>query len=371
MKRLDPERSRKFAMWFLSHNFGPTEQRANDSALATVVWDRPFANPIGLPAGFDRNAVAIDGEFRWGFGFTEVGTVTLRPQPGNERKRLFKLESDDAIVNRMGLPSKGAAAVAQRIESRKRRDRVVGASLAGNTGSKNPIQDFRMLVQKLAPGVDFLTIDISCPNTKDSLQFSDPQMLLGFLYEVVKTRDQLCEERPTLLLVKFSPDEAASILEQQVEACVKSGIDGFVATNTTTKRPETLTSTVFPDRGGLSGRPLFAKSTEVVRRVYELTDGKIPIIGVGGISSGRDAYLKIRAGASLVQMFSVLFYEPPSILWKIKRELAECIKADGFSSVSEAVGADHQIRAATMQHDLSSTNFGRHGVIEIKQQKSA
>ena len=358
-------------MWLLSHNFGLTEKEADESALATVVWGRPFANPVGLPAGFDRNAVAIDAAIRWGFGFAEVGTVALHPQPGNTRKRLFKLEPDDAIVNMLGLPSEGAAAVVKRIEARRRRDRVVGASLASNTGSDFPIQDFHILVQRLAPVVDFLTIDISCPNTRDSLQFLDPERLSELLINVVNARDQLGEDQPTTLLVKLSPDVNAPKLDQQVGACVKSGIDGFIATNTTTDWPKDLTTTVLPQKGGLSGRPLFAKSTEIVRRVYELTDGKFPIIGVGGISSGRDAYLKIRAGASLVQIFSVLFYEAPSILWKIKRELVECLKADGFSSIGEAVGADHKMRSATMHVNPSSAKFDPRVGIEIKHRKRA
>ena len=343
LRRLPPEAAHAATLWALRHGLGPRRRGDDQPMLATRVWNTDFANPIGIAAGFDKRAIAIDGGLGLGAGFVEVGGITPRPQRGNPRPRLFRLARDRALINRMGFNNDGLDAVADRLGRRRREDGIVGVNLAANTDSADPANDFEHLVRRLAPLADFLTVDASCPNTTNGQLFLAPQPLADLLGRLKQTRDDVA---PTPLLVKLSPDLEAQHLADMVAVIVAAEIDGIIACNTTTTRPAGLHDRAKNERGGLSGQPLLAPSTAVLRRVYALTQGRPPLIGVGGVASGADAYAKIRAGASLVQLYSGLVYGGPGLVGRIKAELAAHLARDGFAGVAGAVGADHQRPAA-------------------------
>ncbi len=330
-------------MWGLAHGFGPRAPADQPAGLAQTLWGRPFANPVAISAGFDKNAVAIAGAMKLGVGFVEVGGVTPRPQPGNPRPRLFRLTADRAAINRLGFNNLGAEAMRRRIADYRASTedpRPLGVNLAANSDSTDPAVDFEQLVDTFAALADFLTIDISCPNSENGLVFLSPGPLEDLLGRLTALRDRKGLAKPPAFLVKIAPDIENDPLDVLLEIIVAAGIDGITVCNTTTARPDTLTSPDRNERGGLSGKPLFARSTEMLRHVYQVTGGKVPLIGVGGISSGADAYAKIRAGASLVQLYTALVYEGPGLIGRIKRDLAALLAADGFASIQDAVGSE-------------------------------
>ncbi|MSO70905.1 MAG: quinone-dependent dihydroorotate dehydrogenase [Alphaproteobacteria bacterium] len=337
---LDPETAHRIALLALARGLVRRDATPDPPILAAHLWDRVFANPIGLAAGFDKNGLAIDGALALGVGFAEIGGVTPRPQAGNPRPRLFRLSEDRAIINRLGLNSDGADPVAARVTARRRRDRPLGVNLASNTDSTDPVEDFAQLVARFAPIADFLTVDISCPNTRDGQQFLEPKALARLLARLTAVPARKRTAIP--LLVKLSPDLEPERLARLVETALEGGVDGFVATNTTRARPSDLMSRHGAQAGGLSGRPLLARSTATLREVYRLCQNRVPIIGVGGVASALDAYAKLRAGASLVELYSALVYAGPGLIGRIKRELATMLERDGFATLAEAVGADHR-----------------------------
>ena len=340
LRRLDPERAHRLAIWALRSGLVPRPASADDPVLKTRLWGRDFANPVGLAAGFDKHAEVPDAMLAQGFGFVEVGGVAPQPQPGNPRPRLFRLGRDRAVINRFGFNIVGAAVVAQRLRAR-RRNGIVGLNLGVNKAG-DPSADLVAGASTFAPLADFLVVNVSSPNTPGlrALQGrGELEALLGAVKTALAAQSQA--SRPPLL-VKISPDLAPDDERDVAEVALKLGIDGIVATNTTLARPASLIDERRGETGGLSGRPLFQLSTDVLRRMSRLTEGRIPLIGVGGIGSGRDAYAKLRAGASLVQLYSALVYEGPGLVGRIKADLATCLKADGFASVAQAVGADHR-----------------------------
>lgn len=342
---LPPERGHEVALWGLAHGFGPRGRADQPAGLAQTLWNRSFPNPVAISAGFDKNAVAISGAMGLGAGFVEVGGVTPLPQAGNPRPRLFRLPADRAAINRLGFNNDGAEAIAKRIAAYRTSsddDRPVGVNLAANSDSADPADDFVRLVDTFAPLADFLTIDISCPNSANGLVFLSPGPLEDLLGRLTALRDRMDREKPPALLVKIAPDIEDAALDILLGIIVAAGIDGITVCNTTTARPDTLTSPDRHERGGLSGKPLFARSTEMLRHVYQVTGGTIPLIGVGGISSGADAYAKIRAGASLVQLYTALVYDGPGLIGRIKIELSELLAADGFTSLADAVGSEQR-----------------------------
>ena len=342
---LPPERGHQAALWGLARGFVPRGAADQPEGLAQTLWGRPFPNPVAISAGFDKNAVAVSGAMRLGAGFVEVGGVTPRPQAGNPKPRLFRLTADQAAINRLGFNNNGAEAMGRRIvDFRAASDdpRPLGVNLAANSDSDDPAADFEHLVETFAPLADFLTIDISCPNSANGLVFLSPGPLEDLLGRLTAVRGRQDPEDQPALLVKIAPDIEDAALDVLLEIIVAAGIDGITVCNTTTARPESLISPDRHERGGLSGKPLFARSTELLRHVYKMTGGNIPLIGVGGICSGADAYAKIRAGASLVQLYTALVYEGPGLIARIKNDLAESLAADGFSSLGEAVGSAHR-----------------------------
>lgn len=311
--------------------------------LAVDLFGLHFPTPVGLAAGLDKNAQAVTGFSSIGFGFMEVGTVTPKGQPGNELPRLFRLPSDEALINRMGFNNEGAEAMADRLRRLSNRPIPVAVNIGRNkiTPNEEAHEDYRRCIRTLYPYADFFVVNISSPNTPDlrSLQHGSG---LAFLLEQVKEEMavQGAERGSKSLLVKIAPDVTEAELEAMIETLANAGVDGIIATNTTVSR-DGLTHRNAGETGGLSGKPLRDRSTEIIRQIYRQTGGKLPIIGSGGIFDSRDAYAKIRAGASLVEIYTALIYEGPEVNRKLHAGLRRLLKADGFGHISEAVGADH------------------------------
>ncbi|TVR96565.1 MAG: quinone-dependent dihydroorotate dehydrogenase [Rhodospirillales bacterium] len=340
LRSLEPERAHALTLAALRTGLVPRAPRFRHPALEARLWGRSFDNPVGLAAGFDKNAEVPDAMLAQGFGLVEVGTVTLRPQTGNPRPRVFRLPADRAMINRLGFNSDGAERVAERLRARAARAAagVVGVNVAPNRDSADPVADCAALVTRMAPLADYLVVNVSSPNTPGLRALQSDAALPGLLAAVVAARDCAAVRPP--LLVKVAPDVDAAGLGIIAGAALAAGLDGLIATNTTVDRPAGLTDPHRGEAGGLSGAPLFAPSTKVLAALYRLTGGRLPLIGVGGIASGKDAYTKIRAGASLVQLYTALVYQGPGLVNRIKRELVALALADGFSRVQEAVGAD-------------------------------
>ncbi len=317
----------------------PHQQPVRDPVLASRHWDLDFPNPLGLAAGFDKNGEVPDAMLALGFGFTEIGSVTPRPQPGNPKPRLFRLSQDDAVINRMGFNNSGLDAVAGRLAARARRG-VVGANLGKNKDTEDAASDYVKGVETLGPLADYLVINVSSPNTPGlrALQGRAPlAALIGRTREAVA---KLPAAKP--LLLKIAPDLTEEDRVDIADVALASGLDGLIVSNTTITRPASLRSAVATETGGLSGAPLFAPSTKLLGEMYKLTGGKILLIGVGGIGSGQQAYAKIRAGASLLQLYSALVYGGPTLIPRINRDLAALLKRDGFATLTEAIGVDHR-----------------------------
>lgn len=326
----------------LAAGLGPSADDPDDPVLATTVAGLRFANPIGLAAGFDKNGQVPDAMLRLGFGFVEVGSVTPRPQPGNPRPRVFRLRPDGAVINRLGFNNHGMAAVAARLARRGRAGPgVLGVNVGANKDAADRVEDYVTGIDRFARLADYLTVNISSPNTPGLRALQSRAALDDLLARVIAARDGAAADGPpTPLFLKIAPDLTDEDARDIADVALARAVDGLIVSNTTLARPDTLTSPHRGQAGGLSGRPLFTASTRVLADMYRLTDGRLPIVGVGGVSSGGDAYAKIRAGASLVQLYTALVYEGPGLVGRIKRELASLLKRDGFASVAAAVGVD-------------------------------
>ncbi len=317
----------------------------SDPMLAVSRFGLRFASPIGLAAGFDKDGLVADRMFRFGFGFVEVGTVTPRPQPGNPRPRLFRLVEDEAVINRMGFNNAGAEALARRL-ARMRRvfacapPGPIGVNIGANRDSADPIADYAYGLARFAPLADFLVINVSSPNTPGLRRLQEGDALARLLEAVRRWRDGPPPHPPVLL--KIAPDMDEEPLSALIAAVLAAPIAGLVVSNTTIARPEGLRSPRAHEKGGLSGRPLFDPSTRLLARVYRHTGGRLPLVGAGGIASAADAYAKIRAGACLIELYSALVYRGPGLVREILRALPALLRADGFASLEEAVGADHR-----------------------------
>lgn len=338
LRHLDPESAHALTVWGLDHGFGPVQNGSDDAILRCRYWGLDFPNPVGIAAGFDKNGEVFDALLRAGFGFTEVGTVTPRPQAGNPRPRMFRLPGDAALINRMGFNNQGLDRVAARLSNRH--GGIVGANIGRNKDAADAERDYASAAGRLAPLVEYLVINVSSPNTPGLRALQDKEAL-GSLIRRVRAAIRDSVVRPPALLVKIAPDLTAEDEAGIAVLAEETALQGLVISNTTTARPGSLTSPHRDQAGGLSGAPLFAPSTEQLARMYKATGGRIPLVGVGGIASGKDAYAKIRAGASLVQLYTGLALQGPPLLASIKQELARLLRADGFGSVAEAVGADH------------------------------
>lgn len=341
---MDPEDAHELTLKMLGYGLGPQFFGPDDDILQTTVFGVSFPNPVGLAAGLDKQATRIDEFMGFGFGSVEIGTVTPLPQIGNPRPRMFRASNAKALINRFGFNSVGADAFAEHMkEWRAKSNRThnpVGINIGKNKETVDDVVDYIACFEKVADYADFVVINISSPNTPGLRDLQGRQRLAELLGRVTEKRDELKPGLP--ILVKIAPDLTED-QQADIAAVVKdSKLQGMIVSNTTLARPSTIPDDVAKEAGGLSGPPLFGPSTRLLSTMYKLTEGQVPLIGCGGISSGEDAYLKIRAGASMVQVYTALVYEGPLVVQKIKRELAQCLRRDGFSSVADAVGADHK-----------------------------
>lgn len=298
-------------------------------------------NPIGIAAGFDKNAEAVEGLDHLGFGFIEIGSVTPFHQAGNERPRVFRLEPDEAIINRYGFNSDGHEKVwhrLQQLRTTRRYDGVIGVNLGKNKSSEDAVKDYVDGLKLFAPVADYLVINISSPNTPGLRLMQQKETLKSLLTEVVATNRSLDFPKPIYL--KLSPDLSEAELRDVCTIIKKKEckVDGLIVSNTTVDRSMVLNSEQQTESGGLSGKPLKERSTKMIEDVYKLTNGNVVIIGAGGISNGRDAYEKILAGASAVQIYTSFVYQGPPVVTNVKKELDQILKENGYESVQQAVG---------------------------------
>lgn len=336
---LEPERAHRLTVRALSMGLGPVQRVADDPVLTTRVFGLDFPNPMGLAAGFDKNAEAWAAALRMGFGFVEIGSVTPRPQAGNPRPRLFRLAADEAIINRMGFNNDGMEAVARNLAGK--RQGLVGVNIGMNKETEDPVADYVACARRLGPLADYVVINVSSPNTPGLRALQDKTRLAAIVDAVSVALNESCPAGAPPLLVKVAPDLTRRDCEDIAQVATEGPVAGLIVSNTTIDRPESLKSPSRAESGGLSGKPLFSPSTLLLSNMYSLTGGKLPLIGVGGISSGRDAYQKIRAGASLFQLYTAFVYQGPVLINRIKGELAALLHKDGFDKVESAVGVDH------------------------------
>jgi dihydroorotate dehydrogenase len=308
---------------------------ADDPRLSVQVLGLDFPNPIGLAAGFDKDALAPDAMLKLGFGFVECGTVTPLPQAGNPRPRLFRLDADRAVINRMGFNNQGVDRMVARLASRPRRG-VLGINIGANKDSSDRKADYRRALPRLASFADYIAVNISSPNTPGLRGLQDKNELELLLSLLVEERASLSVKVP--LLLKIAPDISLGGLDDIVAVALKSGIEGLIISNTTLARPATLLSSNANQSGGLSGVPLLKPSTALLKETYARVGSKLVLIGVGGVASGADAFAKICAGASLVELYTALVFNGPGLVAKIKRELLKLLECNGIAKVSHAVG---------------------------------
>lgn len=338
LRCLDPEAAHGVALKALKAGLVPAPGVLTSDRLKTTLAGMELPNPLGLAAGFDKNAEALHPLSRSGFGFVEVGAITPRPQPGNPKPRLFRLTEDRAAINRFGFNNLGMEAAAQRLAARPKGG-VIGLNLGANKDSDDRAADFARVLERCGPWLDFATVNVSSPNTEKLRDLQGKAALSGLLAGVMQVRAGL--ERPIPVFLKIAPDLSDAEIAEIAEVALDSGLSGIIATNTTLSR-EGLRSPHKDQMGGLSGAPLFDKSTRVLARLSHLTEGKLPLIGVGGVSSAEQAYQKIRAGASAVQLYTALVYGGMGLVREIVLGLDALLARDGFATVAEAVGSGRE-----------------------------
>ncbi len=344
------------AIQALKRNLVPAQPEMPRGILQQSLCGLTFQNPVGLAAGFDKNAEAIAGLQHQGFGFLELGTVTPKPQQGNPRPRIFRLLQDEAVINRLGFNNKGLEVYCKNLEEVRQTAQgaarsgggseamgvktpiIIAANIGKNKDTAEALDDYLICLEAVAPLADYVTINISSPNTAGLRDLQERTQLEKLLTGLVRKRDSL--SRPVPLFLKIAPDLSVEDKKDIASLALEMRIDALIISNTTVARPLSLRSSHRQEKGGLSGKPLFAPSTAALAEIYGYTQGKIPLIGVGGISSGLDAYQKIRAGASLVQLYSALVYQGFDLVTRINRDLAGLLAQDGFASITEAVGID-------------------------------
>lgn len=350
LARLDAETAHEWTLHMLGlasrvPSVAPLLQRlsgGDDPRLAMARWNIHFRNPIGIAAGLDKNAHATAALLGLGWGHIEVGTVTPVAQPGNPRPRVFRLPQDQALINRMGFPGEGAVVVRRHLAGRSKTLGVIGVNIGANKQSVEAgtaVDDYVGVLGQVADVADYVTINVSSPNTARLRALQGREALAELIASVVAARDALSVGKP--LLLKLAPDLTTQEIDDILAVCLEHRIDGIVATNTTIARPQDLRSPRATETGGLSGRPMRTRATDVIRYLYTSTDGRLPIVGVGGIFTPQDAYEKLAAGASLVQVYTGLIYEGPGMARRINRGLLRLMEQHGLGSVEEVVGSAH------------------------------
>ncbi len=339
---LTPETAHNLGLLWLRSGLWPRHAKQNHASLNVQALGLSFVNPIGLAAGFDKNAVAINGLFAQGFGFVETGTVTPLPQEGNPKPRIFRLVEDEAVINRLGFNNGGLAAYIAHFRLRDVSLGVAGANIGKNKDAQDATADYVQGLQAVYPHADYITVNISSPNTQGLRALQEKHALETLLAALKQTREACLRAhgKEVPLLLKIAPDLDQQGREDIAQACLTHGVDGLIVSNTTLARPDTLRSPYKGEQGGLSGRPLLAPANENLRAFYRLLGNKMPLIGVGGIASPEDAYSKIRSGATLVQLYTALVYQGFGLVRRINDGLVHLLQQDGFDHVSEAIGVD-------------------------------
>jgi dihydroorotate dehydrogenase len=337
---LPPETLHRLGLLALRLHLLPPAPQVNYPSLKIETLGLTFPNPIGLAAGFDKNAEAIAPLLRQGFGFVEAGTVTPLPQPGNPSPRIFRLAQDRAVINRLGFNNAGLDAFVRHLQ--RPRPGIAGANIGKNKDSRSAIGDYVTGLEAAYPHADYITVNISSPNTPGLRSLQARDTLEPLLSTLMQVRDDCrkAHERNVPLLLKVAPDLDKNEKADIAALVLAYHLDGMIISNTTVSRPPSLASRRAGEQGGLSGAPLFALSTETLKDFYRLTGGRIPLIGVGGVASAQDAYTKIRAGATLVQLYTALVYRGFRVVSDIKTGLAELLRRDGFDHVGQAIGVD-------------------------------
>ena len=334
---LDPETAHDLAIKSLKFNFFPRSmfEVENEEMLKIKLLGKIFPNPIGLAAGFDKSAEAYNSLLNLGFGFVEIGTVTPLKQIGNPKPRVFRLEEDQALINRLGFNNDGIEIIKNRIKSEGKQG-ILGINIGPNKNTKDQKNDFGEGLKNFFDIADYITINISSPNTKGLRDFHDKEKLKNLLFSLNKIKEDKKTNIP--LLLKISPDIKDNYISEIVNVSINNNISAIILTNTTEGNRDNLVSKMNKEEGGLSGEPLQKISTNIIKKFYKELNGKIPIIGVGGVNSGKAAYEKILAGASLLQLYTSFVYRGPSTAKKIKKELIEILKAEGINNIQEVVG---------------------------------
>ncbi len=343
LMRLDPEKAHQLTLRILKTGAGP-HQVVDNPALFVNLWGREFHNPLGLAAGFDKDAEVISSLFNMGFGFVEVGTVTPVAQGGNPKPRIFRDADNKSVINRMGFPGKGLANFWQNVAFYRAKFKgiqgILGVNIGINKEAASPYSDYRHCIEQLAEYADYITVNVSSPNTAGLRDLQGEEVLDKLLAGLVKVRDAAAKRPP--LVLKVAPDLEPAQRASIAELLQKHSIDGLIVGNTTVTRPDKLDAKLKEEKGGLSGQLLRDLATERIADFYNLTGGRLPIIGAGGIASAADAYAKIRAGATLVQVYTGLIYEGPQLVPDILNGLVDLLQNDGFTHISQAVGIDAQ-----------------------------
>jgi dihydroorotate dehydrogenase len=340
LRALDPEKAHLLTIKALK--IAPRYRGgADDARLAVRAFGLNFPNPVGIAPGFDKHAEAPDALLALGFGFVEVGTVTPLPQPGNPRPRMFRLDADAAVINRLGFNSEGRAAVLARLAARADAGGIVGVNVGANKDSTDRIADYVRLIEAVAPVASYVTVNISSPNTPGLRDLQQSAVLDDLLARVVAARDRvLAHAGPTPVLLKVAPDLSLVDLDEAVGVARKRRIDGMIVGNTTIRRPPSLHDRAAKEAGGLSGRPLFPLATRMLAETYVRAEGAFPLIGVGGIDSGATALAKIKAGADLIQLYSGLVYRGLGVVAEIKAELLDALQRGEAEKLADLVGVD-------------------------------
>ena len=340
LKFLPPELAHSFSIQALKY-LNLKYDNINDPILSQHILGLDFPNPIGLAAGFDKNAEVISSMFSLGFGFIEVGTITPLPQNGNPKPRVFRLEEDKGIINSLGFNNKGILKAKKnliKLKSSSNKNRIVGVNLGINKNSTDSINDYLFGIESFCNLANYITINISSPNTVGLRDLQLRGKIENLIKQVVLKREKIDSLTKIPIFIKISPDLNDDQLRDIALISLANNIDGLIITNTTINRPNNLLSKNKNFKGGLSGKPLFQASNKILKKMYNLTNGQIILIGVGGISSGSDCYEKIKSGASLIQLYSALTFSGPSLISKIKKELVDLIKTDGYKNISDLIG---------------------------------
>ena len=335
--KLDPETTHDLAIKSLKFNYLPRKmfEVEDEQILNIELLGKNFPNPIGLAAGFDKSGEVYNSLLKFGFGFIEIGTVTPLKQFGNPKPRIFRLEDDSALINRLGFNNDGIEIIKNRIKSEKKKG-VVGINIGPNKNTKDQKNDFCIGLKNFFDIADYITVNISSPNTEGLRDFHDQEKLEDLLLALNKIKSENKINIP--LLLKISPDIKDNQISEIADTAIKNDISGIILTNTTNSNKDKLISNFKKEEGGLSGEPLQQISTNIIKKFYKQLNGKIPIIGVGGVNSGKSAYEKIIAGASLLQLYTGLVYKGPSIVKDIKKELIQILKVEGLNNIKDAIG---------------------------------